>query len=527
MKIRKSILCFLIITVAALCAFAFSACDKTPAETVTESETYMTVLDFPKQYYVIGEELDLTNGKLFVGTENAGGVKGEIGYKLIDMTDPEVQISYPGTAVADGVKTVVLTYRGLKASYRYHVTEEIKNAIKSVSFTVDVNGVAPTQKYAKSTTSLRKNADFNDLMITIKYRDSAKIDYIRYISDIPFSSSTGVSIKDFDVTSVGKRTATLSYLATDYFLDYEVVDDDWIDSVEIAEEDKQKIKLNYFVGSKINLGGANFTLRYNSGKEETVPIPDDAVSGFDSSAEIRNAAFAITDPLKGAETFNYNVYDADATAGMVKVEKFTGTGFLEYMDDMTYEEYLAANIFHVYMDGKNYVEVNGLDEHFAITVKNGGTFDKAAYNEAIKRHQAFTLVFTYGGNEELVAESTFTVVAKWSKTEITGWQNPFTVQKNGKLDFGDAQFIKIREDGSVAETLSIQEEYEKTAADSRKINFWTTTGGIQKYDFDTSVVGTFTNYCITVVGEVTVNGVAYDHHNSGRLNITYVVTAVQ
>lgn len=527
-KTQKLLIIIFIIT---LFSAVFFGCDKKQPATVKEEVKIIAMFDYPKQYYVEGEALELAGGTVFVSTINADGVKGKEGYKIIDLADPEVTVSFPGMAVISEVKTAVVTYQGFKTSFKYYVSTSEK-AIESVKFSVDVNEVAPGLLYAVSTN--RKNPDFNDLYFTVKYRDSKFEDMVIYIADIPSYSSAGLTLSGFDVTEVGSKIATLSYLATDYTLNYDVVKDDWIDYVEIATSEKKKIQQNYFVGDGINLGGAKFTVEYNSGKSEEKAISAANVTGFDTSAVAKGNKlfFAVTDILGGAETFTYNVYDPLETAAMAGITKYKGLGdtigrdTLKYQDSLTYKEFLSANIFRIIMEegnGASYVEVDGSNENFVVTKKSDGSvFDEAAYKAALNDSQSIVLNFTYGNDAELVAEVTLNVSVAWASTKITGWNYNFSVIKDGKFNFGDAKLIKVLENGKEIE-ISIQEEFEK-AVGKRLINIWDSRS-LQVASFDTSTVGEgYTLYSIGVVGNVTVNGVAYDHHDSGKLFITYSVT---
>lgn len=519
MKKRIAIIIFAVVLTAALSALTLVGCNKTNENTVSEYGISMNTL--PQQYYVQDETFSSDGGSIRVGLTETGdtGVARD-GFKIVSLSDPDVKISYPGTAIAGEVKTAIITYHGLKTSYKYYVATSA-NAIESVTFSLEEDGVAPSLKYAVTTTDLRSNADFNDLIMTVKYRESTgRPDQRNYVKDIPFASN-GVYLTNFDPTKIGKKTMSLNYLATQYDLDYEVVKDDWIERVDLSTDG---LMLNYFVGGELELGNSAFTYYYNSGKVEKKAVTAADVNGF-SSEEITASYgkyFAITDAVGTAQTFNYKIYDASVTSNMKRMEKYTGLGFLNYLDKMSYDDYMKANVFRIFLNDTDFIEITGDNENLAVTKKtDNSSFDAVAYAAALTKGQQFNLVFTYGGNNAISSEVTFTVAVLWKNTAITGWQNDFTVAKDGAFNFGEAKLTKIFEDGSTKE-FSIQEEFEKKVASERAFSI-NGSGATPVYAFDTSKTGSFETYYISVVGTVTVNGEEYNHNKTGRLYISYTV----
>ena len=244
----------------------------------------LAISRLPKTGYFVGDELDVSGGELSV-TYSDGTVK------YVDIT--EDMISGFTTAKA-GTFTITVTYEGLTVKYGITVSEgvvtgiAIKTAPKTqyyVDDLLDITGGVITVTYSSGKTS--------DIAMTPDM-------IIGFTTEIPAAYSVTVKYAGF----------TASYNVT--------VIEDAETGITIATAPKS----NYYIDEELDLTGAAITVAHLSGKEVTVPITDDMVSGFDSSAE---GTFTVTVTYKSfTATFSVTVSERPYITG-ISIEKYPKT----------------------------------------------------------------------------------------------------------------------------------------------------------------------------------------------------------
>lgn len=526
---RKLMLTILIVFTAVLTSVGFCACNKDSEVTVTGIE----ISDYPKKYYAVNEEFSLDGGSIRLSYSDGGA-------KVISMSDAGVTYTCPGTNIGNKTNTAAIYYGGFKDTYRYHVSNSDK-VVRAVEF--EYGDTLPEYTYAKS--SKRDNAptdELNGLKIIIKYRNDANGDAIAdrelNLGEVAYSSY-GITVSGWDATDVGVKTMVYNYLADSFALEYEIVDDDWLESVEY----RGTAVPYYLTGSAYDGGNAYFFLTYNSQKTEKINLTEDTViSGFDTSSagldKSYTAGVYIGGELVYSKEFTYSVFDG-GNAELVDsvILKKAGASNLSVNDDMTYAQYLNATVLSLIMknDGE-VVNVTGDSEGVIISYSSDGgetytVLSESLYNQLKTLGQSVKMKISYmsttAENLSYVGDTYFLTIKKsWISTEITEWIEMYSVIKGASFDFGEAKIKRVYDDGTWDEYL-VQDIYEMTVSERTALHFdinYTQTAR-DATAIDTTAKGTFNkkyNIPIGYTGGVTVNGETSDIQ--GYLYINYTVT---
>ncbi|MCR4780444.1 MAG: bacterial Ig-like domain-containing protein [Ruminiclostridium sp.] len=239
--------------------------DKTKAGTQTLTVTYLGFTDkfdvtvkkpaavtltltAPKKTtYYVGEELDLTGGKITVKYEYGSPA-------TLDLTSEMIEGYDKNTA---GTQTVTVKYEGLKATFDVTVKNAVVIAIK-------VNPPTKTAYYAGDELDLTGGS----ITVTYDHGDASTI------------ALTAEMVSGYNKDTAGKQTLTVTYSGKTATFVVNVT------ALKLNTLTISKMpKTSYFLGDALDLTGGELTAEYNSGKTETVAMTDSRVkaTGFDSS----------------------------------------------------------------------------------------------------------------------------------------------------------------------------------------------------------------------------------------------------
>lgn len=191
-----------------------------------------------------------------------------------------------------GEFTLIVTYQGLTTTFKYKVVEALK--LKAI----EVKEVS---------TIYYLNSDFKEGILTLKYdNDTAK--------EIPLTKEM---ISDFDTTTLGEKTAKVTYEGLTTTFAYEVVLSEEVLSISVKE-----LKNEYYIGEDFVNGKLLVTFTDNQTKEVDLTIS--MVEGF-STLEAKEIEIKITYLDK---TISYKINVKADNVKEIKVKELKATYYL-------------------------------------------------------------------------------------------------------------------------------------------------------------------------------------------------------
>nr|MCR4959990.1 bacterial Ig-like domain-containing protein [Lachnospiraceae bacterium] len=244
----------------------------------TPSITGIKVTVPTKTEYFLGEELDITGGKVTAEYDYGEPV-------TVDLTADMVS-GYTRTKL--GEQTITVTYEGF--------TKTFVVTVKAISIT-KIEVTAP----AKTTYLVGENLNLEGGKITVYY------DYGNP-AEVKLSEGT---IIDFDNTKTGKQTLTVIY--KEFTATFEVtVASSKMTGIKVTAP----TKVEYYVGEDLDLTGGKITVSYDKADSEEIALTESMISGYDKNKVGRQtitvtydkftATFAVTvKALPGTYTITY------------------------------------------------------------------------------------------------------------------------------------------------------------------------------------------------------------------------------
>lgn len=236
--ITSILLCFLLV-----CPMALTACkDKgDPSKTISTIAINGTI----KNEFYIGEQL------------NIEGLKLKITYK--DNSTTEITLTNEMIAGFDtsstGNKSITVSYGGKQLSISYTVREIRATAMQLAT-------PFKTNYYTNSTL----NVDGGTLVIVL---ENGTTEDVTLTSDM---------ISNFDTSTPGEKTLTITHREFSLDIDYVVLDAE-VSSLAVYTQ----FKTEYFVGDSINADGGKLSVTYADGNNELVDLTNDMISNFDNT----------------------------------------------------------------------------------------------------------------------------------------------------------------------------------------------------------------------------------------------------
>ena len=250
-----------------------SAPDPTEVRTLDSISIYSNP---NKTSYLIGEELELTGGKIKAKYNKTVGDTTTIEYEIIDMSNSNVTVS-GFSSTEEGNKTITVKYQEKTTSFTVTVSKaEVK--IQKIEVTQ-----VPSQRNYKQ---YQENLNLNGGKITVTKSDNST-------EEIEMTNSE-ITVLDFDNSILGNQTLRVLYKGfettfkvTIYDQEEEPEEEYDIGTVTSAEIIQQPEITTYVQGDSFDVSGMVLKLQYDDGETSTVELADYpgqyTVSGFDSS----------------------------------------------------------------------------------------------------------------------------------------------------------------------------------------------------------------------------------------------------
>ena len=228
-----------------------------------------------KLNYYIGEELDLTGGKVKVYYDYNYGEEVISKYFIEEMKSGNVSGFSSDTA---GTKTITVNYSGHTATFDVVVSERVRT-IKKIS----INKLPRKRNYIQ----YQEDLSVDEGSITITYTDDS--------TEVVPLTEEDVTLLDFDNSKLGEQQVVVVYkgLETSFPVtvyesgeEIEDIDDDDgnIQSVEIAQGADNT---RYIVGESFDVSGIILRVLYEDGATRNVELSDYpglyTISGFDNT----------------------------------------------------------------------------------------------------------------------------------------------------------------------------------------------------------------------------------------------------
>ncbi|MBQ3920531.1 MAG: bacterial Ig-like domain-containing protein, partial [Oscillospiraceae bacterium] len=202
----------------------------------------ITILSKPKTAYFVGDELNITGGRINVKYENNTT-------KTVNITADMISGFDTSTA---GQKDVTVTYGGKTAVYQITVT-----AVKAVSLTV-------SKMPAKIRYYTGDELDITGAKITVRYNNSKT-----EIFDM-----TDAMVSGFDSSTAGSKRVTVTFEGVSGYINLTVI----ALAVNSIKLEKAPDKTSYYLDQELDLTGGSMTVTYNSGKTESISMTAEGVT---------------------------------------------------------------------------------------------------------------------------------------------------------------------------------------------------------------------------------------------------------
>ena len=231
-----------------------------------------------KTEFTVGDKL--TDSDIVITAKYSDGST-----KVIPFTDVKVE-NFDTASV--GQKTATITYNGKTSDFTYNV--------KAAPVPVTLESIST--KLNKTEFTVGDKLTDSDIVITAKYSDgSTKV--------IPFAD---VKVSSFDTTSVGQKTATITYngKTVDFTYDVKAV----TVPVTLESISAKLNKTEFTVGDELVDNDIVITARYSDGSEKVIPFTDVKVENFDTTSI--GSKTASIQYLDQTVTFDYLVINNDS-----------------------------------------------------------------------------------------------------------------------------------------------------------------------------------------------------------------------
>ena len=239
-----------------------------------------------KKTYFVGEELDLTGGKIVTNYLNGDA-------PVINITSDMISGYNKNTA---GTQTITVTHEGKTTAF---TVEVIVNAVTSI--TVDT-------QITKKTYYVGENLDITDGKIVVNYLNGESS-----VIDI-----TAAMISGYNKNNAATQTITITYEGKTTTFTVLVKQDSIIE----ISMDKLPLRTDYILGETFSALGGKIAVIYDSGLIEYINLTLNMASGFDS---VSAGTKTITVTHVGfTTTFDVSVVSSYPAGGMITVSDTSG-----------------------------------------------------------------------------------------------------------------------------------------------------------------------------------------------------------
>lgn len=465
--------------------------------TVKEKVVNRFALTAPdKTEYLEGEELDLTGmyGTFYFNT----------GDTLVIPAEDFTISGYDSSLTRQQIVYATYEYKGETYQRGFLVTVRAKSL---TGITAETN---------KTVYYVGETFDASSLTVIAQYNNGTSEDV------------TGYSISGFNSSTTGQKTVTVTY--RDFTASFQVtVTENRLTGIEIT---KTPTKTEYFQGESLNLNGLEVMVSYEDGSNETVS--GYSVSGFDNA-----------NPGLQTITVTYNGF-SDTFTVTVKEKQLTGIEITATPNKLNYYvgqslDLTGMQVMASYNDGTkvqvNDYAVTGYDPAKSgpqtVTVSYGGysdTFQVNVENKQLTGIEITTLplntdyyqgqslnltgmVVTASYNDESTAEITDYTVSGFDSS-VSGLQT-ITVSYEG---YSDTFLVWVEQ--RVMSGIQIAQQPNKTIyyANQTEID---ATGLILEAVYNDGTTERISEYTVSYVNTVTVNGVVYPMEGDNRIQVSY------
>ena len=212
--------------------------------------TAISMKNYPKTSYLVGETLDVTDGVLNVTYSD--GTSGTVAMSAGMVSG--------FSSVTAGAKTLTVNYSGCVTTYSITVTANARTPLSIAVTTL------PKKEY-----KIGEALDVTGGVVTVTYSDG---------TSAPVAMTSGM-VSGFSSSSAGTKTLTVTYLAltTTYSI---TVSETITGKLEITS---LPAKLKYYVGQSLDLTGGMLKATFSNGTTETAAFTDAGVTvtGFDTA----------------------------------------------------------------------------------------------------------------------------------------------------------------------------------------------------------------------------------------------------
>lgn len=249
-----------------------------------------------KLIYNVGEEIDLTEGKILLKYNNGTT-------KSLSMTDSQITMSgYNKENI--GSQIITLTYEEKVVTFEVSVNNKLEP-----TDTIILNNISIYNNPNKINYHIGEDIDLTGGIIKLIYhitKDTSVETYYKYIS----MSLNDVNVSGFSSTEEGTKTITVTYLDKETTFNVEVSKEDKnLSRIEVTKLPRKKRYIQY--QEELNPADGNLTLVYTDNTSEVMPLSNDDISllDFDNTKLGEQQVIVI---YRGLETtFPVSVYEAE------------------------------------------------------------------------------------------------------------------------------------------------------------------------------------------------------------------------
>nr|MCR4586710.1 bacterial Ig-like domain-containing protein [Lachnospiraceae bacterium] len=310
-------------------------------KTVTYNITVKGVIEIAvntpptKLNYIVGQELELTGGKLDVT------VAGEDEVRVIDITEDMLSDYDLSTA---GDKEITVSYGGRTTSFVVHVDP------------LTATSIVVTAQPTRTEFYLNEDIVVAGGKITVTYNDGTT-----EVIDM-----TAAMISGYDKTKAGEQTVTVTYGGKTATFKVTVLAKT-VSRIEIAAT---PTKLVYDYNGELDITGGKIKVIFNNGESETINMTADMISGYDKTKEgkqtitvtyaEKTASFEVTVNAKPEDKKEDEKKDDEK-----KDDNNNNTDDYYEFDPTVQEEPVAGEGMRIFFDDNSLVM--GEDEKYHIT----------------------------------------------------------------------------------------------------------------------------------------------------------------
>lgn len=223
-----------------------------------------------KTDYLVGESLDLTNGKIKLKYYETEGINIVTTYDIINMTHSGVTVT-GFSSEEEGEKTLTVTYGGKTTTFKVHVNKKQKT-IKSIKM----------KKNPKKTEYIQdlEKLDLEGGQIVVTNTDDTE--------EVIDLSDEEIEILDFDNSKLGTQEIVVLYKGYETTFEVTIMEETPDETIETIKITHKPTKIQYVLNKDtFDPSGIVLTIEYKDGTKEEIKLADHPdeyrVEGFDNS----------------------------------------------------------------------------------------------------------------------------------------------------------------------------------------------------------------------------------------------------